>query len=145
MFNQDIQDVVDARLKSVRDNYMDEGAMKALRDDLLHETRAELVEAVVLPGTRTLHAKVHVMGDCYESRIELSQDVPHLNLETVPAHVEVGRDDLNAPHRSDEEMAEIAAEHQQQKLDEQNAAHEEQLQSQAEQTKSEDQGHDSHE
>lgn len=144
MYNQDIQDVVDARLKSIRDNYMDEGAMKALRDDLLHETRAERVDANVLPGTRTLHAQVWVMGDCYDGRIELSQDVPHLNIETIPAHTQVVRDDLNAQHRSDEEKADIAAEKQQEKLDEMNQAHEEELQREAEQTHSEGE-QDSHE
>lgn len=108
MFNQDIQDVVNARLESIKDAYMDEGAMKDLRDDLLHETRAERVEADVLPGTRTLHAKVWVIGQCYEGEVDLSQYVPHLDVGTIPAQTYVARDDLEASEQDQAEADEKA-------------------------------------
>jgi hypothetical protein len=94
--NQDIQDVVDARLQAIQDVYMDEGAMLHLKQDLLHETRAEQVDAYMLPGCNTLHAEVFVAGQKYEGEVELSQVVPHVTIETIPAHTEVKRDDFMA-------------------------------------------------
>lgn len=102
----DVQSVIDARLQSIKDSYMDEGAMWKLKNDLLHETRAEQVEANVKPGTRLLQADVFVMGQQFHSEVELSQYVPHVAVDPIQPGIEVHRDDLEAKQAEQAEQAE---------------------------------------
>ena len=81
-----IQIVINARLTSVKDQYMDSGAVQKLEYDLLHETGAERVETDIVDDVLT--AKVWVLGVEYTADVELSQTVPTVHQTYVPAHME---------------------------------------------------------